>query len=88
MNFILTVYLYAVNIAAFLLYGMDKHKAAAHKWRIPETMLLGISACGGGIGAFLGMLVWHHKTRKWKFRLLVPLFTVLWLVLLTWIFIL
>ena len=26
----------------------------------------------------LGMLIFHHKTRKWKFRILVPVSVVLW----------
>ena len=25
-----------------------------------------------------GMIVFHHKTRKWKFRILVPVSVVLW----------
>ena len=26
----------------------------------------------------LGLLIFHHKTRKWKFRILVPVSVVLW----------
>lgn len=28
----------------------------------------------GGIGGLAGMLFFRHKTQKWKFRLLIPLF--------------
>jgi hypothetical protein len=45
----------------------------AHKWRISERMLLCFSFFGG-IGGLLGMLFFHHKTRKWRFKILVPLF--------------
>ena len=71
-------YLLIINIIAFFLYGIDKRKAVRNKWRIPEATLVLFAAIGGALGALLGMLVWHHKTRKWKFRILVPLFLILW----------
>ena len=64
------------SIVAFALYGLDKHKAVKRKKRIRESTLL-LFSCVGGIGALLGMLVFHHKTKKWKFRILVPLFVVI-----------
>ena len=69
----LVVYLVLVNIAAFGMYGMDKQKAIRKQWRIPEAQLLAVAAIGGSAGALLGMQFFHHKTRKWKFRLGVPL---------------
>ena len=41
-----------------------------------RTLLL-IAAIGGSLGSLLGMLVAHHKTRKAKFYILVPLLLVL-----------
>ena len=58
----------------FTLYGVDKWKAKRQKWRISEMTLLGMAFVFGAAGAFVGMLLFHHKTRKWKFRILVPLF--------------
>lgn len=75
---ILLIYLFVVNIAAFILYGVDKHRAVTHKWRISEAALLLFSFLGGGAGALIGMLFFHHKTRKWKFRILVPLSIAVW----------
>ena len=69
----LVVYLVLVNIAAFGMYGMDKQKAIRKQWRIPEAQLLAVAVIGGSAGALLGMQFFHHKTRKWKFRLGVPL---------------
>ena len=46
-----------VNVLAFLLYGIDKWKAKRARWRIPESVLLGLAAVGGSIGAWLGMRV-------------------------------
>ena len=66
-------YLVIINIAAFLIYGLDKWKAKTKQWRVPESMLIFLALIGGGAGALLGMLFWHHKTRKPKFFLGVPL---------------
>jgi uncharacterized membrane protein YsdA (DUF1294 family) len=61
------------NITVFALYGMDKRKAKAGKWRISETTLIICAFLMGGIGAFLGMKVFRHKTKHLKFKLLIPL---------------
>ena len=37
---IILIYLCIANAAAFILYGMDKKKAEAHQWRIPESTLI------------------------------------------------
>ena len=68
MKDVLFVYLIAVNIVAFILYGVDKARAKNRKWRISEKVLLGIAVIGGSVGAILGMLAFHHKTRHWYFR--------------------
>lgn len=70
---ILIVYLTIINIVAFGMYGVDKQKAIKNQWRIPEAQLLAVAAIGGSAGAILGMQFFHHKTRKWKFRIGVPL---------------
>ena len=76
----LKYYLVIVNILAFILYGLDKQKAVRKQWRIPEAQLLGIAVIGGSIGALLGMQFFHHKTRKWKFKIGVPVFLALQLI--------
>ena len=37
-----------------------------------EWVLLGLAAAGGSVGAYLGMLVFRHKTLKPLFRFGVP----------------
>ena len=69
---LLIVYVAAVNVVAFVVYGVDKYKAQKVKWRIRESTLLLLAAIGGSAGAWLGMKVWHHKTRHAKFRYGVP----------------
>lgn len=70
---IITGYLVTVNIASFILYGIDKYKAKRGKWRISEDMLLAVAVIGGSIGAWMGIKVWHHKTMHKKFTIGVPL---------------
>ena len=74
-----------VNIVAFAAYVINKRKAQKGRWRIPESMLLLLAFFGGAIGALMGMRVFHHKTKHWKFKILVPLFLVLQLALIVWL---
>ena len=67
------LYLVAVNLVTFLIYGIDKFKSKRARWRVPEATLLGLAAVGGSIGAWLGMKLWHHKTLHKKFRYGIPL---------------
>ena len=76
MNIILG-YLLAVNIATFLLYGIDKYKAKKGKWRISEATLLMMAAIGGSIGAWAGMRLWHHKTMHKKFKYSIPIIIIM-----------
>ena len=76
MNIIL-YYIVAVNIATFLLYGIDKYKAKKNKWRISEATLLTMAAIGGSIGAWAGMRLWHHKTIHKKFKYGIPIIIIL-----------
>ncbi len=75
-NKILIVYLIAVNVATFFVYGIDKWKAMHGKWRISEATLIGLAVAGGSLGAWLGMAVWHHKTMHKKFKYGIPLIIV------------
>lgn len=65
-------YLAAITVVTFFVYGIDKWKAQHKRWRIPESVLLGLAALGGSVGAWLGMRVWHHKTQHKKFQYGVP----------------
>lgn len=70
-------YYLLVNLIAFFLFLRDKRLAVTNRRRIPEATLLGWAAFGGAAGALCGMRIFHHKTRKAKFRILVPLFLLL-----------
>jgi uncharacterized membrane protein YsdA (DUF1294 family) len=69
---ILALVIAAWNIITFALYGADKQKAIKKSRRISEKTLILCAFLMGGIGAFLGMAVFRHKTKHLKFKLLVP----------------
>ena len=83
---LIVIYLVAVNVVTFFLYGIDKWKAKHSKWRIPEATLLGLAVIGGSIGAILGMKVWHHKTMHKKFQFGIPVIILLQIALIIWIY--
>ncbi len=75
----LIVCLLLVNIITFILYGRDKRKAVQNKWRTPESVLITVAWIGGAVGALLGMLIFHHKTRKWKFKIHISAALIVWI---------
>ena len=66
------IYLIAINIITFFAMGIDKWKAKRGAWRISEGALFTMVLFGGGIGGILGMIVFHHKTKKPKFQIGFP----------------
>lgn len=75
--FIVGAVLIIMNLVSFALMGIDERRAQRGAWRISEKALFLTTACFGGLGGFLGMKVFHHKTRHWYFRVLFPLLLVL-----------
>lgn len=78
---IAAIYYIIINIAAAVAFFMDKQFAKKHLWRIPEAFLLFLAFIGGGVGAFLSMVAFRHKTKHIKFVVLVPAFILLHLAL-------
>jgi uncharacterized membrane protein YsdA (DUF1294 family) len=63
----LLVILAVLNVVSFALFGIDKWKAGRGAWRISESTLILSGAICGTIGAWLGVVVFRHKTRKRSF---------------------
>ncbi len=76
---IILSYLLAINLVAFVLYGIDKKRAVRNEFRIRERVLLWMARLGGGIGSWLGIKIFHHKTKHTRFRIIVPLWTIIWM---------
>ena len=74
---IAVIYLIVINILGFLVMGLDKHKAKMAERRIPENTLFMFTILGGGVGTIAGMYVFHHKTKKMKFKVGMPLVLIL-----------
>lgn len=72
MKTLLCLYLLIINALGLLIMLADKEKAKKHRWRIPESTLLTVAALGGSIGCYAGMRLFHHKTRKPKFSIGIP----------------
>lgn len=80
------IILIIINLLTCIIYGIDKLKAVGRARRTPEKVLLGLAFVGGSLGALIGMQVFRHKTRHWKFRILVPLFLVLHIVAILFVY--
>lgn len=70
-----------LNVIAFSLFGLDKQRAKRGLWRIRESALLAVIWLMGGVGAWLGMRLFHHKTQKRRFVISANVASVLQLAL-------
>lgn len=76
-----SIYLLIINLAGFLLMGMDKSRARRNRWRIPEKTLFLTAVLGGSIGSIAGMYFFRHKTRHTTFVIGMPCILLLQIVL-------
>lgn len=70
-------YLLLINLIGFFIFFLDKQKAIRNQWRIPESRLFLLACLGGGIGCYLGMKTFRHKTRHLSFVIGIPLITII-----------
>ena len=82
----LTLYLVIINVITFVIFGVDKYKAIRQEWRIRESTLLGLALIGGSIGGWLAMYTFHHKTKKVKFFVGIPVILVIQIVVFGYLF--
>lgn len=66
----------SISVVTLFLFGFDKQSARTGGVRVPEKVLHGLALLGGSPGALLGMRLFHHKTAKREFRV------VMWLIVL------
>ena len=83
---VLLVWLAAVNLVTFAVYGIDKAKAKRGAWRVPEKTLFLLPLLGGSLGALLGMKVFRHKTKHWCFVWGIQLILVAQIALAVWLY--
>ena len=63
------IWLVALSVITWASYGFDKAQAKRGGLRVPEIVLHGLALLGGFPGGWIGRWMFHHKTRK-------PIFTV------------
>ena len=77
---------YAVlTLVTFLVWGFDKYRAKMNQWRVPERALFTLAFGGGAFGALAGMYLFHHKTRKTYFWILIGMACVIHAGIIIWL---
>ena len=66
------IYLIGINLAGFVIMGVDKKRAIRGAWRISEAAILLTELLGGSLGCILGMQHFRHKTKHWYFKYGMP----------------
>lgn len=66
------LYILIINLVGFLAMYIDKNKAKQGKYRISEKSLFVISLLLGGIGVYIGMYKFRHKTKHLSFTVGIP----------------
>lgn len=78
-------WLAAANLLGLILMGADKSRARRGAWRIPEKTFFILAVLGGSVGCWLGMYLFHHKTRHWYFVVGMPLILIAQILILFWL---
>ncbi|MFJ8063322.1 DUF1294 domain-containing protein [Psychrobacillus sp. NPDC096426] len=85
MTEIILIFILLMSIISFLVMGYDKSQAKKHKQRVSERTLWTLAIFGGGIGAYLGMQLFRHKTKHTNFRVGFLMLLILYGFLLFWL---
>lgn len=77
--------IFMMNINSFYLFAKDKRQSKKNSWRVRERSLLLFTICLGGIGSFLAMKFYRHKTKHFHFNVIVGLSALVTLGVIFWI---
>jgi len=72
----LPAWLIAINLVTLYVWFDDKRRSVRNRRRVPEMVLLGLSALGGSLGAWVGIGLVRHKRSKPGFQALLGLITI------------
>lgn len=73
----LVIYFFIINLFAIFIMKYDKVKAINNQYRVNEKTLFLIALILGGIGIYIGMYLFRHKTKHVKFTVGIPLIIIL-----------
>ena len=82
-----TIYLLFINLLGFYIMYSDKKKAKNGEYRIREKTLFLIAILLGGIGVYLGMYKFRHKTKHLSFTVGIPFCIILNITCIYYIFV-
>ena len=71
------------GVIGFFAMGIDKSRATYREWRIREKTLFTMALVGGFWGVVLGGELFHHKSSKLSFLVVVYGIMALWVFLLS-----
>lgn len=86
MFIVIAAYIAVLSIMAIAMMKIDKRQAQRKGQRIPEKNLWRVALFGGGIGAYIGMMAFRHKTKHTNFRIGFLMLAILQAALLVWIY--
>ena len=82
---LLYIYVIIINVVTFFIDGLDKSKGKSRTVaHTGSAGLIFLAVIGGSVGALAGMKVFHHKTRKPKFKTGVPVILIIQLIIYFW----
>ncbi|WP_208559296.1 DUF1294 domain-containing protein [Marinilactibacillus kalidii] len=67
------MFIFIMNFYSLYLFFIDKKRSQKKAYRISEKQLLLSAFLFGGIGAWIGMTNFRHKTKKPLFKICIPL---------------
>lgn len=73
------VWVAIISFTGFAAMGYDKSMAVSGGWRVREMTLWTLAFMGGAWGVIAGEVVFHHKSRKLAFTVVVLAAAVVWL---------
>ena len=71
------IWLAALSLITFILYGIDKAQSKRKGARIPEAALHLLALAGGFIGGWAGRSLFRHKTKKGIFIFVLAVSTLI-----------
>ena len=71
------IYIIVINLIGFLMMLIDKNKAKKGSYRISEKAIFVTALLLGGIGVYVGMYKFRHKTKHLSFTIGIPVCIVL-----------
>lgn len=79
-KYFIFIYFFIISVISVIVTVHDKRAAIKKNRRVRESTLLLLGAIGGAPLMLLTMLTIRHKTRKAKFMVPLPVFSVIWIV--------